>query len=150
MLGKATVPRLTAMDEYFVHQIPELLPNVQTHHEQWRESLFFIVHPPDGLGDVLILTLAHFPKREHMDSLQLGRVGGAPTIGQHVRPYDGDPHTMAVGPVRIDIPSQHRRLADFLTRRGFETVRQPPVMMRNGNALPPRGQLFAVASQAFG
>ena len=56
----------------------------------------------------------------------------------------------APGPVRIDIPSQHRRLADFLTRRGFETVRHPPVMMRNGNALPPRGHLFAVASQAFG
>ena len=56
----------------------------------------------------------------------------------------------APGPVRIDIPSQHRRLADFLTRRGFETVRQPPVMMRNGNALPPRGHLFAVTSQAFG
>ena len=23
-----------------------------THHEHWRESLFFIAHPPDGLGDV--------------------------------------------------------------------------------------------------
>lgn len=56
----------------------------------------------------------------------------------------------APGPVRNDIPSQHRRLADFLTRRGFETVRHPPVMMRNGNALPPGGHLFAVASQAFG
>jgi hypothetical protein len=98
------------MDEYFVHQIPEPLPNVQTHHEHWRESLFFIVHPPEGLGDVLILTLAHFPKREHMDSLQLGRVGDAPTIAQHVRPYDGDPHTMAVGPVRIDIAEPYKRV----------------------------------------
>lgn len=56
----------------------------------------------------------------------------------------------APGPMRIDIPSQHQRLADFLTRCGFETVRKPPVMMRNGSALPPREHLFAVASQAFG
>ena len=91
------------MDEYFVHQIPEPLPNVVTHHEYWRESLFFIVHPRDGLGDVVILTLAHFPSQEHMDALQLGRIGDVPTIARHVRPYDGDPHTMAVGPVRIDI-----------------------------------------------
>ena len=48
---------LTAMDEYFVHQIPEPLPNVATHHDFWRESLFFIAHPRDGLGDVLILTM---------------------------------------------------------------------------------------------
>ena len=26
------MPRLTAMDEYFVHQIPEPFPNVVTHH----------------------------------------------------------------------------------------------------------------------
>ena len=36
------MPELTPMDELFVHQIPEPLPNVQTHHEHWRESLFFI------------------------------------------------------------------------------------------------------------
>src|SRR4051812_23623620 len=97
------MPELTAMDEFFVHQIPEPLPNVQTHHEHWRESLFFIAHPPDGLGDVVILTMAHFPKRGVMDSLQLGRIDGAMTAAHHERPYDGDPHTMAVGPVRIDI-----------------------------------------------
>ena len=104
------MPRLTAMDEYFVHQIPEPLPSVQTHHEHWRESLFFVAHPPDDLGDVLILTLAHFPAQEHMDSLQLGRVGDAMTIAQHVRPYAGDPHTMAVGPVRIDIVRPYKQV----------------------------------------
>jgi len=97
------MPELTPMDELFVHQIPEPLPNVQTHHEHWRESLFFIAHPPDGLGDVVILTLAHFPRRGVMDSLQLGRIDGNMTAAHHERPYDGDPHTMAVGPVRIDI-----------------------------------------------
>ncbi len=40
------MPRLTALDEYFVHQIPEPLPNVVTHHQHWRESLFFVMHPP--------------------------------------------------------------------------------------------------------
>ena len=93
------MPELTAMDEYFVHQIPEPLPNVVTHHEHWRESLFFIAHSPRGRGDVIILTLAHFPARGVMDSLQLGRIDGEPTLAHHERPYDGDPHTMAVGPV---------------------------------------------------
>jgi hypothetical protein len=100
--------QLTAMDEFFVHQIPEPLPNVQTDHEHWRESLFFIAHRRDELGDVVILTLAHFPKRQVMDSLQLGRIGGAMTAAHHERPYDGDPQTMAVGPVRIDIAEPFR------------------------------------------
>ena len=72
--------QLTAMDEYFVHQIPEPLPHVVTHHPHWRESLFFVLHPRDEPGDVVILTLAHFPVRGEMDSLQLGHVGGVPTI----------------------------------------------------------------------
>ena len=102
------MPRLTAMDELFVHQIPEPLPHVVTWHEHWRESLFFIMHRPDGPGDVIILTLAHFPAREEMDALQLGRIGDQPAIARHARPYDGDPHTMAVGPVRIDIAEPYR------------------------------------------
>ena len=110
------MPRLTAMDELFVHQIPEPLPNVVTHHDHWRESLFFVAHPPDGLGDVVILTLAHFPKHATMDSLQLGRIGGTATVARHVRPYGGDPHTMTVGPVSVDIVEPFRivrlRVAD--------------------------------------
>jgi hypothetical protein len=98
------------MDELFVHQIPEPLPNVATHHDHWRESLFFIAHPPDGPGDVIILTLAHFPKREQMDSLQLGRVGGMPAVAHHARDYDGDPHTMRVGPVSVDIAEPFKRI----------------------------------------
>ena len=100
--------RLTAMDEFFVHQIPEPLPSVETHHEHWRESLFFIAHPRDGLGDVMILTMAHFPKRQEMDALQLGRIGDLPTLGRHAREYDGDPHTMSVGPVTIDIVEPYK------------------------------------------
>ena len=96
------MPKLTAMDEFFVHQIPEALPATVTHHEYWRESLFFILHPRDGLGDVVILTMATFPAKEEMDVLQLGRIGDVPMIGRHVRHHDGDPHTMQVGPVTID------------------------------------------------
>ena len=97
------MPRLTAMDEYLVHQLPEPFPSVQTHHPHWRESLFFIAHRPDALGDVVILTMAVYPQREVMDSLQMGRVGGEPIIGVQHRPFDGDPHTMEVGGARVEI-----------------------------------------------
>ena len=105
------MPRLTPADEYFYHQIPEPLPNVAAYHDFWRESLYFVAHNPERLDDVVVLTLAHFPKREEMDSLQLGRIGGEFVMARHSRPYDGDPHTMKVGPVAIDIV------------KPFETVR---------------------------
>jgi hypothetical protein len=104
------MPKLTNMDEFFVHQIPEPLPNVVTHHQHWRESLFFIIHPREELGDCLILTMATFPAREELDSLQLGHIGDTPTIGRHARHYDGDPHTLAVGPVTIDIAEPFKRI----------------------------------------
>ena len=49
--------RPTAMDEHFVHQIPELLPGVVTPHPHWRESYFFDIHDPSGDGDVVFLTM---------------------------------------------------------------------------------------------
>jgi hypothetical protein len=96
------------MDEQFVHQLPEPLPMVATHHQHWRESYFFILHRPDELGDVVILTMAHYPARETMDSLQMGVIGGELVLGHHARPYDGDPHTTAVGPVRVEITDPYR------------------------------------------
>jgi hypothetical protein len=102
------MPELTAADEYFVHQIPEPFPNVVTHHEHWRESLFFIAHSPAELGDVVILTMAHYPARGVMDSLQLGRINGEPTLAHHQREYGGDPHTMSVGPAQIRITEPFR------------------------------------------
>jgi hypothetical protein len=118
------MPELTAMDEYFVHQIPEPFPNVVTHHEHWRESLFFVAHSPHGQGDVIILTLAHFPARGVMDSLQLGRIDGEPTLAHHERPYGGDPHTMAVGPVEIDITEAFRSV-----RLHVDDAREAPVAL---------------------
>ena len=97
------MPRLTAADELFVHQIPEPLPNVVTDHDHWRESYFFILHPRDKAGDVVILTMAHYPRRGVMDSLQLGQIDGNWVFGRYDRPYGDDPHTTSVGPVTIDI-----------------------------------------------
>lgn len=97
------MPRLTAMDEFFVHQIPEPLPNVAVHHDHWRESLFFVCFDPADPQDVVILTMAHYPRREIVDALQMGKIGGERVGGFYHRPYDGDPHTLEVGPIRIDI-----------------------------------------------
>src|SRR5437870_1226169 len=76
-----------------VHQTPELLPRVTLRSQHWRESYFFDIHSPDGQGDVIFFTMAHYPARELMDSLQMGRVNGESVTGFLARPYDGDPHT---------------------------------------------------------
>jgi hypothetical protein len=94
---------LTAMDEHLLHQLPEPLSNVVTHHPHWRESYFFIAHRPDAVGDVVILTMASYPQRQELDSLQMGRIDGERLGGMHVRPYDGDPHTADVGAARVEI-----------------------------------------------
>lgn len=112
------MPRLTPADEFFYHQIPEPFPNVVTFHEHWRESLFFVAHPAEGTGDAIIVTLAHYPKRQEMDSLQLGRIGGQLVMLRHSRPYDGDPHTMAVGPVRVDISEPFQKVHIFVDPKG--------------------------------
>src|SRR5439155_18268829 len=96
------MPPLTVMDEHLVHQLPEPLPNVVTHHPHWRESYFFIAHQRENLGDVVILAMATFPQREVMDSLQMGRVGGESVMGYQARPFGGDPHTPDVGAARVD------------------------------------------------
>jgi hypothetical protein len=100
------------MDELLVHQIPEPLPNTAVYHPHWRESYFFIAHRPDALGDVVILTMATYPQRQQMDSVQMGRVGGRPVLGYHVRPFDGDPHTADVGAARVEVvrPFEELRL----------------------------------------
>ena len=64
---------------------------------------FLVLHPRTDPGDVLILTMAHFPRREEMDALQLGRIGGERVFARylrsetgftahgHIRKYDGEP-----------------------------------------------------------
>ena len=91
------------MDEHFVHQTPDLLPGVATHHPHWRESYFFDMHRPDAAGDVIFLTMASFPAREILDSLQMGKVAGTPVLGHVERPYGDDPHTTSMPGARIDV-----------------------------------------------
>ena len=92
-----------AEDERFGHQLPEPFRNVVHHNDSWRESLFFIMQKRNEPGDVLILTLAHFPAHNEMDSLQLGRVGSSPVMARHARATEADPNNWNVGPVSIDI-----------------------------------------------
>jgi hypothetical protein len=104
--------RPTDADEWFIHQVPELLPNVQTPSAHWRESYFFDVHSPDGRGDVVFFTMALFPSRRYMDSIQMGRVGGVPLLSVLQRSTDDDPHTTDVGGARVEVvrPFQEIRL----------------------------------------
>ncbi len=91
------------MDELFVHQIPDLLPNVMLRHPHWRESYFFDIHEPDARGDVIFFTMAHYPAHERMDSLQMGKVDGNPVMGVLARDYGDDPHTTDVGGARVEV-----------------------------------------------
>lgn len=102
------MPKLTAADEMFVHQIPEPLPNVVTQHDHWRESYFFVLHPREVPGDVIVLTMAHFPKRQIMDSVQLGQIGGRFIFARYERPYGEDPHTTIIAPVTVDIVEPYK------------------------------------------
>jgi hypothetical protein len=103
------VPRLSPSDERLAHQIPEPLRHVVTRHEHWRESYFFVMHPPEGNeGDVVILTMATYPATERLDSYQMGRIGGAHFFALHQREFGDDPHATVIGPVTIDISEPFR------------------------------------------
>lgn len=102
--------RYDAVDERFGHQIPEPFRNTVQHHHDWRESLFFVMHPTDQLGDVFILTLANFPARNEMDSLQLGRWGTTPLFARHARHVQGDHDDWNVGPVKIEVLEPRKKV----------------------------------------
>lgn len=129
----------TAMDEHFVHQIPQLLPDVETRNPHWRESYFFDIHAPDARGDVVFFTMAHYPSRQAMDSIQMGKVGGEALLSVLARPYDGDPHTTDVGGARIEVVQPWKELylwADpAVTQIGLDltfTARTQPYGLRRG------------------
>jgi hypothetical protein len=102
--------------------------------------LFFIMHQREKPGDVLILTLAHFPSRQEIDSLQLGRVGASPIMARHLRKVDGDQDDFRVGPITIDViePLKKIRLvavASDATPVSFDisfTARTQPYQLRRG------------------
>ncbi|WP_349409862.1 GNAT family N-acetyltransferase [Pseudalkalibacillus sp. SCS-8] len=55
------------------------------------------------------------------------------------------------GKLRIDVPSGQEPFMNTIWKWGFEEVKQPPVMIHNGDLMPPRnGTLFGIAAQIFG
>lgn len=102
------MPELTPMDELFVHQIPEPLRNVAVHHEHWRESYYYGLHPREGVGDSMMFTMAHYPKRQELDSYQFGEIGGEHIVARFARPYGDDPHTPVAGPVAMEIVEPYK------------------------------------------
>ena len=97
------MPKLIDADEMFGHQIPEPLLNVAVHHDHWRESFYYGMHPRGGVGDAVIFTMAHYPKRKTLDSHEFSFMDGQRLFGHFTRPYGDDPHTTVVGPVSIEI-----------------------------------------------
>ena len=95
--------RPTDLDEQFVHQIPDLLPRVATMHPHWRESYFFDLHRPDARGDVVFFTMASYPGRGGIDSIQMGKVAGQSILGRLERAYDDDPHTTSLPGARVEV-----------------------------------------------
>ena len=133
------MPRLTPADELFVHQIPEPFPSVAVHHDHWRDSYYFGIHPRDGIGDAIVLTMAHYPKREMLDSHQFTFIDGQRYFGYATRPYGDDPHTSVVGPVSVEIVEPFKTLrlvADpAVLPVGFDitfTARTQPYALRRG------------------
>jgi hypothetical protein len=133
------VPRLTAADEHFIHQVPEALPNVVVRHAHWRESYYYGMHPSDGVGDAVIFTMAHYPAREMLDSHEFGYMDGKRTFAHFSRPYGDDPHTTVVGPVSIEIVEPYRTVrlrADAADAPvGVDvtfTARTEPYLLRRG------------------
>jgi hypothetical protein len=131
--------RPDALDERFIHQIPELIADVATRNANWRESYFFELHRPDAQGDVVFLTMARYPARGIMDSLQMGRVDGQPLLGLLHRPLGDDPHTTMVPGASVEViePFQELRLwADpELAPIGIDltfTARTQPYGLRRG------------------
>ncbi len=133
------MPKPTAMDEYFVHQIPQVLPQVVLRHRHWRESYFYEVHDPSGEGDAFFFTMAHYPASDGMDSLQMGRVGGERIAGYRLRADDGDPHTLEVDGARVDVvtPFSEVRISADANESDFAfdltwRARTQPYVLRRG------------------
>lgn len=135
--------RFDSADERFGHQVPLPFRDVALHHHYWRESLFFVAHSPHETDDVAILTLAHYPARREMDSLQLGRWAGKPVAARHVRPADGDHDDWRVGPVQIEVLEPRRSLrltvspseASPVSLDLVFTARTEPYQLRRGSML---------------
>jgi hypothetical protein len=104
------VPKLIAADELFVHQIPEPLISMGVRHDHWRESYYFGIHPREPTGDAIVLTMAHYPRREMLDSHEFSFMDGQRLFAHFTRPYGDDPHTSVVGPISVEIVEPFKTL----------------------------------------
>jgi hypothetical protein len=130
----------TAMDEQFVHQIPELLSCVASRDNYWRESYFFELHEPSAQGDVVFFTMATYPARKIMDSIQMGRVAGARFASLLSRPHGDDPHGSHMSGARIEVirPFEELRIWSDATVASIGvdvtfTARTRPYGLRRGS-----------------
>jgi hypothetical protein len=141
------VPRLSAFDEHFVHQIPEPLGVVGIEHEHWRESYFFVTHGNEADSDVVIVAMATYPPRGVLDALVLGRIAGAPIFRYYQR-SGTDPHTTTVGPVSVAVDEPFRRVrvrvdgADGFDAELTFTARTQPYALRRGRLRDEGGALL--------
>ncbi|MCW2607499.1 MAG: hypothetical protein JWO60_2192 [Frankiales bacterium] len=129
----------TAADEEFGHQLPELRPVVASPGPHWRESFFFEAHDPSGTGDAVFVTLASRPGAGRMDSLQMGRVGGAQVLGYLDRALGDDPLTTAVPGARVEVVRPYEEIRVWadpdLSPLGVDLVwraRTQPYALRRG------------------
>lgn len=144
------MPRLTAMDEYLIHQIPEPLPATAIEHHHWRESYFFVLHPREGSAvDCPIVAPATYPAQQRMDALVMGRANGRQLFRRFERPHDGDPHTTTVGPVRVHIDEPFKKVSitvdDTEANVAFDltfTARTPAYGLRRGRMVDDNGLLI--------
>ena len=123
--------RPTAMDEQFVHQVPELLPDVGPAPRTGGRASSSTSTTRDGTGDVVFFTMAHYPARERcMDSLQMGRVGGVRIIGLH------DPAVLTAIRTRPTVPRcRASRWCGPCRRSGSGPI---PTCARSGSTSPSR------------
>ena len=128
-------------DEHLVHQAPELLGRVERPHPHWRESYFFEMHDPGAAddADVVFFTMATYPARQQLDSLNMGRVGGEQRLGLHQRAFDGDPHTTVVDGARVEVVTPWEELRLFsdpaTSQIGLDVTfraRTEPYVLRRG------------------
>lgn len=97
--------QLDAMDEYLIHQIPDILAKSSVHHHHWRESYFYELHDPNGTldDDFFAFSMAVHPGRNRVDTIQQGRIAGQQVLRVADREYDGDAFNNKVGGAEVQI-----------------------------------------------
>jgi hypothetical protein len=104
-----------------------------------RESHFFVAHPPDRIGDALVLTAAHQPSRRLLDSYTMATIGGRESFHRQSAPAPAAGDGLTIGTARIGVDEPYRRLslrcgspAPVEAELTF-TARTRPYLLREGH-----------------